>query len=187
MKHLIIILHEIYGLNRHIQMTAELLESAGYAVCCPNLLGRPAFDYRQADQAYAYFYQMVGLEAAAGQIRQLFLDKREAYDRISLVGYSVGATIAWLCSELPLYRVVGFYGSRIRDYRHIQSQCPVQLLFAREESFPVTELAETLARKENVRTKVFPAQHGFADPFGNGYDPVAALQAQSLMLEFLGS
>ncbi len=188
-RHCVIVLHEIYGLNRHIEKAAELLETAGYAVCCPNLLGRPAFDYHQADQAYAYFYQTVGLTAAVGRVRQLILTKLETYECVSLVGYSVGATIAWLCSGLPLYlhRMVGFYGSRIRDYREIQPQCPALLLLAREESFPVVKLAEALACQANVRTELFPAQHGFADPFGNGYDLEAALRAQGLMMEFLGS
>ncbi len=188
-RHCLIILHEIYGLNRHIETTAGLLETAGYAVCCPNLLGRPAFDYDQADQAYAHFYRTVGLATAAEQARRLILAKSATYERVSLVGYSVGATVAWLCSALPLHlhRMVGFYGSRIRDYREIRPQCPTLLLLAQETSFPVAELAEALAGQANVRTEVFPARHGFADPFGKGYDPGAALRARELMMDFLGS
>ncbi|KAF6598238.1 dienelactone hydrolase family protein, partial [Paenibacillus sp. EKM208P] len=37
---LIVVLHEIYGINQHIQNFCSLLSDQGYDVICPNLLGK---------------------------------------------------------------------------------------------------------------------------------------------------
>ncbi|TFI47968.1 dienelactone hydrolase family protein, partial [Diaphorobacter sp. DS2] len=50
---LIIVIHEIYGINQHIKGFCELLTKLNYEVICPNILEREKpFDYSQEEAAY---------------------------------------------------------------------------------------------------------------------------------------
>lgn len=105
-----------------------------------------------------------------------------ATGRFFVVGYSVGATIAWLCSaERGLCDgVVGYYGSRIRQYPDLTPACPVLLFMPREEkSFDVAEVIETLQKKKNVHIRQLSGLHGCCDRDSPKYDK----QAYHLALE----
>src|SRR5690606_7048825 len=95
----IIVLHEIYGLNQHMKDICSSLSEEGFDVFCPDLLGRPAFDYAEEQEAYRYFMDNVGFLHAKYKVEDLIDDVRTAYEKVVIVGFSVGATVAWLCSE----------------------------------------------------------------------------------------
>ena len=70
---------------------------------CPNLLNlENAFSYTKAEAAYNTFINMGGFEAYS-EINSLASGLKAAYSNIFLIGFSVGATIAWRCSERILY------------------------------------------------------------------------------------
>ena len=170
----IIVVHEIYGINAHIARVCARLAETKDDVLCPNLLekGLAPFDYSEEPEAYRNFMQNVGFAAAQTQIETLTRNLREQYRYCFVVGYSIGATIAWLCSrQAGLYcGIVGVYGSRIRDYMEQEAQCPALLCFPRiEESFDVAELMQAMAGKSNVKLMKADALHGFADPWSGKY------------------
>lgn len=69
-------------------------------------------------------------QTIVAQLRQL----KQTYRQVFIMGFSVGATIAWRCSETPWCDgIIGCYGSRIRDYLELQPACPVLLLFAEQD------------------------------------------------------
>lgn len=185
----VIVIHEIYGVNRHIETVASQLTAAGCDVYCPDLLGRSAYAYAEEALAYRHFHEQVGFARARAAIDALAGQLRPAYRRLYLVGYSVGATVAWLCSQTGLYTgVAGYYGSRIRDYPGILPGCPVLLLFPRREAaFDVAGLAATLTAKEGVEAHVFDGDHCFADPYGPHYHAQAAAEAFARLAAFLGT
>ena len=91
----IVLLHEIYGLNAHIQRTAATWRSRGYAVFTPALFPHSApFAYDQQDEAWRHFSDNVGFDTAA--IVPLLAELRAKYGTLILIGYSVGATQPWL-------------------------------------------------------------------------------------------
>lgn len=185
---LMLVAHEIYGINDHIKDFCEIIAAQGIDVLCPNLLGRAPFSYDQEDVAYQYFLKQVGLPEAATGLRELLCANREHYQYIYITGFSVGATIAWLCcAEQDLCDgVIGFYGSRIRDYLHIEPAVPVLLLFPSEEkSFEVSTLVNLLNKHPLVNAKIYPGKHGFADPYSEKYCAQAAQQAYGEMFSFL--
>ncbi len=185
---LVILVHEIYGLNSHIRQAAEELATCGLDVLAPNLLQRAEpFSYGEAAAAYEHFNRQVGFAQAAETIQALAAQERSNYRRIVLLGYSVGATVAWLCSGRGQWDgVIGCYGSRIRDYQTLQPACPVRLFFALDEpSFDVMPLATLLGEKQGVQVEVLAAQHGFMDPFAKAYEPLAAAQVEKKIREFI--
>lgn len=183
----IIIIHEIYGINDHIRYICNKLSKQNVDIICPNLLDTEGyFDYNQEHLAYTYFKEHIGFEQAIKQIQQLVFLNRYHYEKLFIIGFSVGATVAWMCSELKqIDGVVGYYGSRIRDYLHIKPKCPVMLFFPEEESsFPVKNLLAKL-KEEKITTYELSGKHGFSDPFSSKYNSDSADKAYSETLNFL--
>ncbi|UFJ42512.1 dienelactone hydrolase family protein [Brevibacillus humidisoli] len=183
------VLHEIYGINRHMEHVCKTLSNHGFDVFCPNLLNRDQpFDYCEEEAAYQHFVHQVGFEAAARKVRSVIDSSRSRYRRVFIIGYSVGATIAWLLSGETLLcsGVVCYYGSRIRDYLEIQPITPVLLFLPQQEkSFDVGQLLAKLRDKENVTPHQLPGLHGCSDPFSPHYNQDAYRQSFEKMLLFL--
>jgi dienelactone hydrolase len=184
----IIVLHEIYGVNQHMQYICKLLSEYDFDVFCPNLLKQEmAFDYSEEEKAYRNFMEDLGFEDTLVKIKNLLLGIREKYKNVYLIGFSVGATVAWLCSEEKLVDgIIGYYGSRIRNYMELSPQCPTLLIFPDEEkSFKVNELVAVLDGKQNVEVHQFSGQHGFSDPFSSKYNEQSAKKAFMEMLNYI--
>ena len=176
----IVILHEIYGLNEHIMDVCERFSRYEMDVIAPNLMnGREPFSYDQETMAYHYFMNTVGFESALKQAKEVLHNVRRKYKKVYVLGYSVGATLAWLCSQTGLCDVsIGFYGSRIRDYLEIKPKCPVLLFFPSEEkSFDVDELIPQLNNVSNIQVEKLPGEHGFANPFSPNYNEQSSIRA----------
>jgi dienelactone hydrolase len=186
---LIIVLHEIYGINRHMEQVCMEFAAQGYDVLCPDMLDRSGpFPYEREEAAYRYFMGKVGFEKPAEKIIQLAAGARGNYNRVFIVGFSAGASVAWLCSAkyAELEGVVGYYGSRIRNYMDVTPLVPVLLLFASEEkSFDAFELAHVLEVKKNTAAFVLDGRHGFADPYSLNYNENSAGIAERMADGFL--
>lgn len=184
----IIVLHEIYGINQHMQVVCDKFSMDGYNIICPNLIGlTQPFHYDSQEEAYQHFMNRIGFESAVQQVKQVIIQAKRQYRTIYLLGYSVGATIAWLCSdeENLCSGMIGYYGSRIRDYKNIIPKCPVLLIFPTEEnSFHVEELVCFL-RKLNVTVYMLDGKHGFSDPFSKNYSAQSFEKAERLVETFL--
>lgn len=182
----IIVIHEIYGLSQHIQGYCELLSKQGFNVICPDLLEREMpYDYSQEDAAYRHFLENVGFTGALYKIKDILSDIKDEYQKIFILGFSAGATIAWLCSEEECVDgIVGYYGSRIRNYAELAPRCPALLFFPLEEpSFNVDELIFLLERK-NVEVHKFMGEHGFSDPYNSKYHAESAQATVNKMMKF---
>lgn len=97
----VVVLHEIYGINEHIKGVCAEYHDRGFDVYCPPLFeyGTP-FKYEQQDQAYKNFVNTCGFDAT--KINLLLGEIRGRYKKIIMIGFSVGATIAWLSAESNL-------------------------------------------------------------------------------------
>ncbi|MBB6635195.1 dienelactone hydrolase family protein [Cohnella thailandensis] len=184
-RSLVITLHEIYGVNDHIAAFNETLEKEGFDTLIPNLLGRESFAYGQAEEAYAYFMREIGFDGALEAIRPIIAENKAKDRRVYVAGFSIGATLAWRCSEFEVDGVLGYYGSRIRSYPEIEPSCPALLFFASKESFDVAELAGRLKKKRNAAVEILNAEHGFMNPFCPAFDSSAHRYCMEQSLEFL--
>lgn len=198
---LIVVIHEIYGINDHITKLCQDLADSGYDVVCPDLLDdKPYFDYAREEEAYRYFMNFIGFESAAKKVTFLLRQEEGRYKRIFLLGSSVGATVAWLCgvdsvktdesfhyggSLVKCSGIICLYGSRIRDYLEVSLKCPALLIFAEEEnSFDPHELQAKLGQIEGAEVHILKGKHGFADPCGPNYNEPSAREAGRLIADF---
>lgn len=184
----IIVLHEIYGINSHISGICNTLADGKNDVLCPNLLlPNQTFSPGEEAAAYSSFMQNIGFSAAQQQIEKLSVEIQKDYKYRFIIGFSIGSTLAWLCSQRAgLYSgAVGFYGSRIRDYKHVMPKCPVLLFFPRrEESFDVNHLIHELSGKDNTSIVQVNALHGFANPLSGTYCPETSNEAITQAIAF---
>lgn len=182
----IIVVHEIYGINRHIKDFCHSLSEKGFDVICPNLLKQEGpFDYSQEKVAYRHFMDNIGFDYASNILKRVLLELKDKYKKVFMIGFSVGASVAWLCSEEEcLDGIVGYYGSRIRDFIEKKPICPTMLFFAEEPSFNVEDLILRLEEKK-IEIYKFNGKHGFSDPYSPKYNEKSAQAAFSKVVDFL--
>lgn len=182
----IIVLHEIYGINGFIDDVCKSYNKKGYDVYCPEIMKRSApFDYSQREDAYQYFNEKIGFEVFH-EVNKLIHQLKIKYDKVFLIGFSIGATIAFRCTEnVNCDGMIGYYGSRIRDYLEVVPECPVLLLFAKEDFFDVERVVEIVGQKQNVIVEILEGKHGFMDFYSDSYCRTSAEIAIKKTDEFL--
>lgn len=183
----VIVVHEIYGINRHIADACDHFHTLGHAVYCPNMLGSDlAFSYEQREDAYAHFMADIGFAAAAVSIGKLAATLASQYKQVFLVGYSVGATVAWLAAGAAACDgIVCHYGTRIRDYLATRPRCPALLIMADQDAaFPPAQARDCFCGMPGVSLEILEGGHGFCDAYGPAYRPDSAKRAEELTSRF---
>ena len=159
MEKTIILIHEVYGITDNLVKLSDYLKKHGYKVIIPNLYSD---NYSGNDEEYCYkkFFYEVGIEKAKTIIDDII--KNIISNQIVLIGFSIGATIAWLETDNPkITQVIGFYGTRIRNYLDILPRSKTNLFFCNENRIDVNQLANVLRTKKNVDVQLINGEHGF--------------------------
>lgn len=128
--------------------------------------------FENEGEAYSYFMASVGLDGYLEKsIKQI-----EVYNaRVTLIGFSVGASVVWRLSETTtsdfVDRAVCFYGSQIRYFTAIEPKFKIELVFPfTEPHFDVYELQDILSKKTNITANRVSYLHGFMNFNSNKYD-----------------
>lgn len=184
-KQAIIVLHEIYGVNQFVKEQCQKFREAGYDIFCPNIIDKPPFSYEESIEAYDFFTKNVGFEVY--KEISIFVNKlKDKYDNVFIIGFSVGATIAWRCCENSLCSgIVACYGSHIRDYTDLSPTCPTLLLFAKEYTFDINALVFQLRDKQHLNIIEFDAEHGFLDFHSKHFNIQQSKRAEKSIVHFL--
>jgi hypothetical protein len=83
----VIVLHEIYGINKHILSICNKYDNLEYDVYCPDLIHRGApFDYCRQEAAYQNLKTNVGFDVY-WEIEDLLKKLRTKYRIIVLIGF----------------------------------------------------------------------------------------------------
>lgn len=159
MKKTIIIIHEIYGITENLLLLKEKFEMKGFSVFIPSLYKD---NYRGVNEQDAYnkFFSEAGIEKGYRIIDSLIAENSDS--EIYLIGFSVGAAIAWLhSSNTAIKSVIGIYGSRIRDYMDLKPAVDTYLYFCEEKSFDIKPVINELKNKDKVKITLLNGDHGF--------------------------
>jgi dienelactone hydrolase len=186
----LVAVHEIYGVNDYMHHVIDHFTSSYIDVFCPNLLqSQSAFHYSDEEKAYQHFMNHIGFNDGKEQIEKFVTNLSSSYTHIGLIGFSVGATIAWLCSNNPrIDFIIGCYGSRIRDYVHLKPSCATLLIFPEKETnFSACSLMQTLQQQSNplLEIKQLHGEHGFLNPYPEKYNEQSTKQVYNLIDSFL--
>ena len=173
----LIVIHEWWGLNRNVIDQARRLANEGYAALAVDLYGGASADTPDGAQA---LMQAAEQPAMTDNLRQgyAFLEQRGA-PRIGSVGWCFGggqSLQAALALPTALDAAVMYYGQPVTDADALRPlQLPVLALFGADDaSFPPDVI------------EVYPgADHAFANPSGERYQPAAAADAWTRTTAFL--
>lgn len=165
----LLIAHEIWGVNDHMQQVARWFQlRTDWEVFTPSYLRTPIAPLVTPEQtAYRTFMATVGIEGMTQALTRDLSELSRTYERVYCLGFSVGATAAWLAaSQARLQAVACVYGSRIRDHLDQPPLVPTLVVMAEHEaSFDPTTLTAQLNGLSNVRATSYPGtEHGFCNP-----------------------
>ena len=197
----IVLIQEIFGVNRVMRELADWLAGEGYTVVCPDLFWRQEpgvqlneFTQAEWDRAFAFYQGFVeskGVEDIDASIRFLRQDAACA-GKVGAVGYCLGGKLAYLtATRTDIDCAVGYYGVGIEKSLAEANQMkrPVMLHIAKLDKFVPPEAQEQIHRAldGNPKVTIFDYEgcdHAFARKGGDHYNPAAAELANSRTLAF---
>lgn len=190
----IVVIHEWWGLNGHIQHWADRLATDGYAALAVDLYGGKVADNR--DDAMKY---MQSVDAAKSQeilkAAHAFLkdDPRVKASKRGCMGWCFGGhwTLRQAIATPDLDAAVMYYGQLVLDPAELKAiRAPLLGIFAnRDRSITVekvNEFEKALATA-GVKHRIlrYDADHAFANPSGGRYDEKSAAAAWTEARAFL--
>lgn len=204
----IVVIQEIFGVNAHIRSLVERFASYGYATVAPAL-----FDLVEPDVELGYdeagiaqgkqLVQQIGFEQALDcvhaaakslhgsskfgsphkDVRVLARDSH--IEKIAVVGYCWGGSVAFLANTRLALPAVSYYGARTVPFLGEQSGAPMLFHFgARDASIPPEDIQKHHAAQPQAEFHVWPAGHGFNCDQRKDYDADSAANALAVTLGF---
>jgi carboxymethylenebutenolidase len=184
----IVVIQEIFGVNRHIRAVTDRFAEDGYAALAPALFDRAERNldvgYDEASIARGRAVrQRVGYDGAmrdtAAAIAHL-----QRFGKVGIVGYCWGGNIAWLAAcRLSVAAAVGYYGGDIATLLNEVPKAPLMLHFGERDAHITAEaVARIRAAVPNVPIHTYPAGHGFNCDERKDYDAASAALARERTL-----
>lgn len=190
----VVVVHEWWGLNEHIQHWADRLAEQGYAALAVDLYGGTVAKTPEEAQAAM---KSVDAAKATATLRAAFAfvgsDERIRADKRACLGWCFGG--AWslrlAIAEPKLDACVLYYGRLVEDEAELaRIQAPVLAVFGtRDRSIPEAKVAAFEASlqklKKDAKVLRYDAEHAFANPSGARYDQQNAAAAWVEVRSFL--
>ncbi|WP_018698530.1 dienelactone hydrolase family protein [Amorphus coralli] len=188
----VVVVQEIFGVNRHIREVCDWFADAGYTALAPALFDRtqPGFEsgYSEEEVAKARtFIQNPDFDA--------FMRDTEAaknwlgeHGPVAVVGYCLGGSVAFAAATRwhGLAAAVGYYGGMIVKMADATPLCPTMLHFGEtDHTIPMADVEEIKVKRPDVEIHVYAAGHGFNCDHRPSFDADAARVAGERTLAFL--
>ena len=188
----LVVIQEIFGVNRHMRHVCDEFAKAGYRVISPALFDRAErgveLGYEQAD-----IQRGLALRAQIDPGKTL-LDVLAAAAALpkgvkrGIVGYCWGGTVAWMGATRSnaFSAASAWYGGGIAAAKDEKPNCPVQMHFGEtDQSIPMSAVEEIRKAQPGVEMYVYQgAGHGFGCEERGSYVPKDAELAQKRTLDF---
>ena len=199
----IVLLQEIYGVNRYIRDVADRYADEGYVVLAPDLFWRMApgielgFTEPERQKALEY-YRKFSLEHAVDDIDASVSALRalpECKGRIGALGFCLGGLLAYLAAaRVGVDAAVSYYGVGIEKFLADSAaiECPMVLHFGAKDSYSPPQAVDAIRRafveRPDIEICVYPdADHGFARHGGQNFHKPSAMMAHSRSIALLRS
>ncbi len=197
----IVVLQEIFGVNKVMRDTCDWLASEGFVALCPDLFWRiePGIDitdqteeeWKQAFDLFGKFNVDTGIEDVRATIDTMRgLDTSAG--KVGAVGYCLGGQLAYLtAARTDADASVGYYGVNIQNLLGEADgiENPLMLHIANKDEFVPPEAQEQVVAglKDNANVTIHryaACDHAFARVGGAHYDKEAADLANGLTVSF---
>ncbi len=189
----LVVVQEIFGVNSHIQSVADEWAKDGFLVIAPAMFDRIEkdvfLDYSEAGWAKAMeLYPRLDFDKSLLDVNAaLAWLHAQSMQKVGVVGYCFGGTMAWLAScRLRVDAAVGYYGGGIANFLGEHPHNPIMLHFGGQDTHITPEtIAKIQFAHPEVPIFVYEnAGHAFnrsADPHAYVADAARLAKARSLM------
>lgn len=197
-KGCVVVVQEIYGVNREVRRVTDWLAQAGFAAVAPDLLWRVKpgldFDYADRDSARKAVSSLKPDEivqdlAAAASALQASAGGRP----VGIVSLGWGGRFAFMAApKMNARAIVAYYPGNVEGAYEIlnAAQMPQMYHFAKHDERTKPEfrkaLRTALAERDDVEVLVYPeADHGFANRDRAEFHEASARLADERSIAFL--
>ncbi|HZP76162.1 MAG TPA: dienelactone hydrolase family protein [Pseudolabrys sp.] len=189
----IVVVQEIFGVNRSIRAVCDAFAAQGYAAVAPAVFDRfeRNFDSGYTPDEVAHARSFIGKlnwDWLMADVAAAHADLKSV-GPTAVVGFCLGGSVAFLsaCRLEGLKAGVGYYGGAIVKFADEKPKCPVQLHFGDQDtSIPVSDIEVIKQKQPQAEVHVYPgAPHAFANEDRPSYRREAADLAWNRTLEFL--
>lgn len=189
----VVVIQEIFGVNKHIREVVDGYAADGYAAIAPAI-----FDRVEANVELGYTEQAdfdKGLKLAFQDLRmeqtlqdlQAAIDAMAAHGGVGVVGYCFGGLLTWLsaCELNNVAAASAYYGGGIAGEVGRSAKCPVMMHFGEKDAhIPMSEVETVRKGQPDVQVFVYDADHGFNCDHRASYDATSAATAKERTLAF---
>jgi carboxymethylenebutenolidase len=189
----IVVIQEIFGVNRHIRAVCDRLANEGYAAVAPALFDRiePSFECGYTPDEIANARKFVANPDFGAMLRdtQAAIDELKKEGAVGILGFCLGGTISFLAAAEAngLSAAACYYGGHIIKIVDKRPQCPTQMHFGEKDaSIPMSDVEMIKTKHPECETFVYPdAGHGFCCDERGSYNEAACKLAWRRSMEFL--
>jgi carboxymethylenebutenolidase len=163
----LVVIQEIFGVNRHIRNVTDGFAAAGYYAVAPALFDRirPGVELGYTPDDLAHGRELrskLGWDEVMADTKAA-VDAAKKAGKVGVVGYCFGGTVAWLAATRLGLPAVGYYGGGIAGFANEQPKAPVMLHFGEKDAhIPLTDVEKVRAAHPKVPIHVYQAGHGFS-------------------------
>jgi carboxymethylenebutenolidase len=192
-KGAVVVIQEVWGLNRWIRREVDRYAAAGYVAIAPAMFDRVELGYESEDYGPTGFARIGELLKAFNHGTALTDVEAAIKDvastgKVGITGYCFGGAVSWRAANkgLGLTAASGYYGGGVQNYIDLAPQIPIEMHYGdRDTGIPVEQVDQLRQRYPEVPIYLYPAVHGFcnADRPEN-YDAPSAQKANARTLEF---
>lgn len=179
----VIVLQEIFGIDRFVRADVERWAKAGYEAIAPALFDRRQRDFH-ADHDDAGIAAGIA-HARATPLEQALADIAACRDflagrgKVCVVGYCYGGSLAWLSAGKVdgLAAASSYYGSLVKANAALKPLCPAIIHLGHTDPGIIAEEVEQAVREHNPDVPVYVyegAGHGFNNESPERYNAEAA-------------
>lgn len=187
----LVVLQEIFGVNRHMRYACSQLAAAGFSVLAPALLDRAErhldLGYTQEDLQHGFALRAKVPEAAS----VLDIEAARAWfgaRKVGVIGYCWGGRVAWWGATRSdaFAASAAWYGGGIVLNKDEVPRCPVQMHFGeKDHSIPMSDVEAIRAAQPGIEMFVYDgAGHGFGCEERPTFNQASYDLAQSRTLDF---
>ncbi len=188
----LVVLQEIFGVNRHIREVCDGYAKDGFSVVSPALFDRVApgtelgYDAdsiatgRRLRAAIAWEKTLLDVQAAIDSVR--------SDGPVAVVGYCWGGTLAFLAATRleGLACAVSYYGGQTVPFANETPRVPVLMHFGEHDPrIPERDRNIILQANPQIEAHLFPADHGFNCDHREAFHAPSAQRARALTLNFI--
>ena len=181
-KGAVVVIQEIFGVNKHIQEVVDGYAAAGYFAIAPKIFDR--ID-RDIELGYEGDDMTRGIDLAFQQLDhalaladvQTAVNTAAAHGKVGVVGYCFGGLLTWLsaCQLDGVAAASSYYGGGVAGQMALSPKCPVIMHFGELDAhIPMSDVEQVKTAQPDTPVYVYNADHGFNCDHRASYDQAAA-------------